>query len=248
MALDDRNATTDNPLANWLLARRDAAAERLGRARRFRSIQRWRVPVAVSAFQLGLPMIVVALASTIGWFLGSAMQWAVLTAMIISFLLLVLPYGVWHPRRCAFDLEQMRPVARNDYIRQIALALAWDVFEWTLVASLISAGVFLLVDDRELAGFSSISEVAGYLGVLWGMALFTYGVALATIRRRAWLLLVASAALLWLLGIPLLIVRVDFAMGSRDSMPFDTFAILSAIVGLSLAWSSYRRWLATDLA
>jgi hypothetical protein len=251
LALETPVPSESNPLAAWTLAGRDASALRLGHARLLRAVQRWRVPVAIAPFQFLLPALAVLVSAAIGWGFEALSAWAMVGTIISSAVLLVVPYGPWHLRRRAFGQEFMRPVTRATFFRQIALALAWDVVAWLAAASLTSLVVF-----AAFARFSGIDQsgvifVTGYYAVLWSMAAFLYGLALTTMRWRMWLLVIAVGGMGWFLGVSWLGVYGAFKFGWRPMhsvLHVWAFALLSAIVGLLLAWLTYRRWLRSDVA
>lgn len=237
------------PWSRWTLAMRDAAADRLSHACVFPSVARWRVPVAISRLQLAWPLALLLAMCAVGWFFGAVGEFAVTSTIVSSGLLLVVPYGPWHLRRRSFALELMRPVSRAAFFRQIALALAWDVCVWVAVASLLSVAVFLTL-ARFAPGDVRLHFFIAYYSVLWSMALFLYGLAVATMRLRLWLLVVAIGGMAWLIGVWLLVITIALEFRHQPSTPATVYAcsLVSAVTGLSLAWITFRRWHDLDVA
>jgi hypothetical protein len=192
----------------------------------------------------------VLVAAAIGWWFEAVSAWVMLATIISSSLLLVTPYGPWHLRRRALAVEFMRPVRRAMFFRQIALALAWDVLAWLVAASLTSLLVFGAFARFWGIDDSGVRFVIGYYAVLWSMACFLYGLALTTMRWRIWLLMIAVGGMVWIMGMWLLGVYGATKMGWKPPnslLPVLEFALLSAVVGLLLAWRTYRRWLHADV-
>jgi hypothetical protein len=244
---------TANPLGNWLLAARDRASDRLAETRFLRSIQRWRVPVAISWTQLAAPVLAVIAICAVGWLYDSLSGSAYAAILLVPSVLVIFPYGPWHVRRGALAVEAVRPVARHDFFRQIALAIALDVCVWMLLASIISVCVSPLARDLVAPEGRHWRFIAGQLAVLWSIALFVYGVALSTIRFRFWLPMIVVITFAWLIGIWWLFVWViehwrPVNMNRIDSLYVAlVFAMFSAYAGACLAFLAYRRWLRMDL-
>jgi hypothetical protein len=240
---------SDNRLGELVLRLRDRAAARLGDARLLRSVQRWRVPVAVSWFSLLVPVVVVVLLTLLGGLFDDLSDWATMTALITSSVLLISPLGPWHTRRAALGLEFMRPVTRQAFFRQVLLALAGDFCLWTLLSTTIGVVVFAIVPPfRNVEARGPF--VLGYVLVIWSMACLVYGVATVTIRWRFWIPVVAAAGVVWCFGLffALAIIGNEFRHGPvRANMP-AAFAVLSFAAGLLLARVGYRRLVAADVA
>jgi hypothetical protein len=254
LALDPAmGAQTANPVGNWLLATRDRAAQRLGELRLLRSIQRWRVPVAISWVQMLLPVLAALAICTVGWLYGEVAASAGAAILLVPAVLVIFPYGSWHVRRSALSVEFVRPVSRRNFFRQIALAMAFDVCVWMVLASLLSVCVFPLARNFFMPQGNYWRFMAGHLAMLWAMALFVYGIALTTMRMRFWLPMIAVTTFAWLIGTWGLFAWVIEHWRpiniNRDDPLYVilVFAMFSAYVGVVVAYLAYRRWLRTDV-
>jgi hypothetical protein len=246
------NLQANNPLVAWMLSARDRAAERLEQARVFRGVRRWRVPVAIPAFQFCVPVVAVLAMAAVGWAFGAVADWTVLATTISVALMVVLPYAPWHQRRRAFQQEFMRPVARGAFFRQMALALGWDVLAWlclaTLLMSVVIAMLTLFRNNDGRAWYEILTTIAVIYSIVWSISLFLYGLALATIRFRLWLLIIAIGGLVWSIGLLVLTVRTAIYFSIRhDLVPVVAFVVISTAVGLLLVVLTHRRWVAADL-
>jgi hypothetical protein len=115
------------------------------------------------------------------------------------------------------------------------------------LASLISVCVFPLARNFFTPQGEYWRFIAGHLAMLWAMALFVYGVALATMRMRFWLPMIAVIAIGWLIGTFWLFAQVverwrPFNIHRADPLyVILVFAMFSAYVGAVLAYLAYRR-------
>ncbi len=142
----------DRPLGRWesaMLASRDASVERRLSAAGGRcwTIARWRIPVAIS----WCPLALVTLCDTAMMALAEYVSRGsiVLAAMIVSAVMLVMPFGPWNARRHAIAMELMRPVTRIQLFRGLAGALLLDVCLWTAFASVVIAAGIIIGIRRE---------------------------------------------------------------------------------------------------
>ncbi|HEX3726331.1 MAG TPA: hypothetical protein VHV08_08810, partial [Pirellulales bacterium] len=132
---------------DWLLTFRDTAVRhRLADAGSgWWTVERWRIPTVGSWLQLGLAVSLAMLLLGIIWGASGERPMAGVVAVLIAApIMLVAPFGSWHQRRIALGLESMRPVTRTQFVREIFLALALDVFRWTCVASIFSTATLYL--------------------------------------------------------------------------------------------------------
>ena len=253
--LDVTTSSQDvNPLNRWFLAGRDAAAERLLEARVFRTIQRWRIPVATSFAQLSIPAICVLAAAGIGLATGEWQGWSAIATAITCAVLMFVPLGPWHVRRHSMSQEILLPVTRPRFFRQIILSLAFDMALWMTEASAIIAAValaFRLTDESEFVLLHDLAIVGFCLCLLWSMAFFVFGVGLATMRWPLWLPIVAGIALFWFFGAWTSLVSVRIRHPQLRYEPFAElaiFVVMNVLVGLFLAVTTYRRWVRSDVA
>ncbi len=253
--LDSKASAQDvNRLNRWFLSGRDAAAERLLEARLFASIQRWRVPVATSFAQLSIPAFTVLVAAGIGLAFGKWQGWSAAATAITCAVLLFVPLGPWHARRHAMSQEILLPVTRPRYFREIILSMALDMALWMTVASVLIAVVGIAIAFPRSWNLHLVQNflipAAIFMGLLWSMATFVFGVGLATMRWPLWLPIVAGIALVWFFGAWVSFGYLHQALARRgDPFPeFIAFVALNFLIGLLLAFSTYRRWVRNDIA
>jgi hypothetical protein len=97
-------------------------------------------------------------------------------------------------RRGAMPLEFTRPVTRERFFTEIALALAVDVAAWALLASGLGCLVLSLVFRNE----PGLMQMVGIqLFFLWITAAQVFSLGLATFRLRYWLPVMLFLALAW---------------------------------------------------
>lgn len=257
--LDSTASSQDlNPLSRWMLTARDAAAQRLMEARTFRSIQRWRVPVATSPLQYLSPFMVVLIACGIGWSLGNAGEWGVFAIAVTSVVLLLVPLSPWHFRRKTMSQELLLPVTREQYFHEMTIAMAFDVVRCTAVASALIAAPFvatLVIDPQAIGELRYWLQLLTFLSIAWSMAIFIFGVGLATFRLPFWLPIVATISMVWFFGGIFLVVYVgnQLRMATQwrnvvDASIFPVFFAVTVSCGLLLTRLAYRRWVRTDVA
>jgi hypothetical protein len=251
--LDSPSSNQDlNPLSRWMLTARDAAAQRLMEARTFRSIQRWRVPVATSPLQYLSPFMVVLIACGIGWSLGNTGEWGVFAIAVTSAVLLLAPLAPWHFRRRTMSQELLLPVSRERYFREMTIAMAFDVILWTAISSILIAAPFLIALAKEPQVYGDLRfwlPLLAFLSVAWSMAIFIFGVGLATIRWSLWIPIVAAISMVWFFGLWITLVVVLEKMEWRigESWGFAFFIALTFAQGLLLVCFTYRRWVRSDV-
>jgi hypothetical protein len=255
-SLDSKASVQDaHPLNRWFLAGRDAAAERLLEARLIRSIQQWRVPVATSFAQLSIPAVCVLAATGIGLANGNWQDWSAATTAITCAVLLFVPLAPWHARRHAMSQEILLPVTRPRYFRQIIISMALDMALWMTVASVLIAVVGIAIAFQR--SWVNVHSVRNYLipagislGLLWSMAIFVFGIGLATMRWPLWLPIVAGTALLWLfaVGLTIVILKNQSPPLRNESVELAVIIAGNVVIGLLLTLSTYRRWVRSDIA
>jgi hypothetical protein len=124
---------------------------------------------------------------------------AMFGVVMTVYAMLIAPFHSWHMRRGAIATETLLPATRKQYIRQVALAVGWDVFAWTALASVFSLAVMsMMVREKN---FSPLDAYGLYLLFLWSGAVFAYGLGLATMRSRYWLPLMVGLSLAWMVTI-----------------------------------------------
>ncbi|MEX2114993.1 MAG: hypothetical protein WD845_17500 [Pirellulales bacterium] len=212
------------------------------------SIQRWRVPGSTSWTQLGLAALAGGFLVGVGkW--GSGQTGGAVFGLVISIgAMLIAPFNSWHLRRGALGSELLRPVTRRQYVWQVALAVAWDAFIWTVLASAFSLAVLVSTFDRQP---DSLQSYAVFLLFVWSAAVFVYGVGLATFRSRYWLPLMVGLALLGTLFNAYAAARLTATMtspGQQPVMHVGLYFLFAWILGgvLLAGWTIWR-WLRADV-
>ncbi len=275
LRLSDQNASFSDDIAieapvsdgptSWLynlfLARRDAVVEEhLARqSRRGWTVERWRVPVALSRFQLITGAVMVFALMAVAWLASMRDLSAAWFAMALSCgLMLLAPFGAWHWRRNSLGCELLRPVTRPQYFRQLAAALAHDVFVWTALASTTTLVVncLLLVNfwrqpsPSDFHAFLLIAPVQ-FL-IIWGAGVLLFGVSLVTLRFRYWLPLMVgfgviwTVVMLWTVGLMMALAhRSGITESEWSVLPFALLVVFASAT--LLAWVAYRRSLESDL-
>jgi hypothetical protein len=200
-----------------------------------------------------VPVIIVAAFGLIGRFFGSTADWLTLAAVTTSAVLLLIPLGPWHFRRKTMNYELMRPITRQRYFGELMAAMAADVVVWTALSSCI----VLVVYWANMLSFQRPEEqsnfMLGFLISIWSIAVFVYGLGLATMRLPFWLPIVAGVTLLWSIG--LVFVCVEIAEGvwpgvqrhAHAMQPILWFGVVSVAAGMMLAKGTYRYWVSHDV-
>lgn len=235
----------------WLLDRRDAVVTRqlsqVGTG--LWAILRWRIPVALSWTQLALyPLTVAAillptLRSTSDP--GIVILVLVATNSVFAFA----PFANWRGRRHWMAAEVTRPVTRDQYFCETAVALAWDIVLWFSMMGIAAGFVvgFLSppVDDR------TVLAVGAYLAVLLGLAVFLFGLGLLTMRWSYWFAILVLSTIVWsfvsVWSLAVLLAAVKLLMPLPLLLPI-LWAVVSALVGLKLIQVARRKWSEADLA
>jgi hypothetical protein len=158
------------------------------------ALKRWRVPVAIAWAQMAVAVAVGAGLAGLTWFASGQPPGALIGAEIAVFGMLFVPLNAWHMRRGAMPLEFTRPVTRERFFTEIALALAVDVAAWALLASGLGCLVLSLVFRNE----PGLMQMVGIqLFFLWITAAQVFSLGLATFRLRYWLPVMLFLALAW---------------------------------------------------
>jgi hypothetical protein len=206
--------------------------------------------MAVSWAQLALPVVLVLAV------IGSAplltpntwAQLSVATMVVTTSVILIAPFGPWHPRRHWLARELMLPVTRGRFFRQLAWALALDVCLWTMLATALSMFVVYCISGPPTYVLGPYFFV-GHAAIMWGMAVLLYGLALLTFGVRYWIpvIVVLGGAWAWFAWSALLWHYHSSHIAPELAAAYQ-FSLASAAVGLLLAGIAYRRWLAADVA
>jgi hypothetical protein len=142
-----------------------------------------------------------------------------------------------HWRTRANDI--LKPIRREDYLREMGLSLAIDVARNVAVVLVVGLGMNLLVRPTDLQP----GTVLPVLLVTGLAAIFCVGALAWLLRYRS--ILVAVIPCFVIFGLYMLLVADwrDAAAQWRASCT----AVILALIGLWLARDAYRRWLLTDL-
>ncbi len=255
LSIDSAAAVQDlNLVSHWLLSLRDVASERLMDSKLSVSIQRWRVPMAVSPVHLALPAVAVLVAALVGALFGDWITWGSLAIMVTCAVLLLVPLSPWDTRRRAMGQELLRPVTRQRYYREVILSLAFDTTLWMAVASaiiVVSVAIDVLTTQESDFGLRTWIQLAILLSILWSLATFVFGAGLYTLRWPMRLPIVAGITMVWFFGgLAIYVLSADWYFGPNRT-DFHYFLLIfvpaTFATGLFLARSTYRRWLRSDV-
>jgi hypothetical protein len=246
-----RQETARGRLDEFMLRTRDGVVRRRLADAGFGwwSVQRWRVPSSASWMQMALAVIIGALfCAAIAW-LERHTHAAMLGVVVTSFVMLIAPFHSWHVRRRTIAAETLWPVTRQQYVRQIALAIARDVFAWTVLASFFSLAIMaLMVREKD---YSPLDDFGLYLLFLWSGAVFAYGLGLATMRSRYWLPLMIGLSLAWMALVVYIVgkltIHLSRVKGGEDVLVVGAFVAAWILGGLLLARFTLRRWRRADI-
>lgn len=235
----------------WLLDRRDAVVTRqlslVGTG--LWAIRRWRIPVALSWTQLALyPLTIAALLlPTVQSTSDPAI--AILVLVAANSVFAFAPFANWRGRRHWMATEVTRPVTRDQYFCEIAVALGWDIVLWFSMMALAAGFVVGVVsppaDDR------TVLAVGAYLAVLAGIAVFLFGLGLLTMRRAYWFAILVFGAIAWTVVsiwcLALLLSAAKLLIPLPLLLPI-LWAGASVLVGLKLTQIARRLWSEADIA
>jgi hypothetical protein len=211
------------------------------------SVQRWRVPSSTSWTQMALAFLLGAALCLISVWLGRDLEAALFGMIITVSVMIIVPFHSWHTRRGTIATEILRPVTRGQYVRQVALGIAWDVFAWTALASVFSLAVVLSIYQWVPTVFRSFGD---HLLFLWAVTAFAYGMGLATIRSRYWLPLMIFMMLAWTLvvayGVAMAQLHLSGQQVTRVHPPL-AFLLAWILASAVLTGLTLRRWRRADV-
>lgn len=165
-------------------------------------------------------------------------------------LLIVQTAAIWRSRRKTFAMESLRPVSRREFARQIAVAIAWDLFPLGIVYAVVLAWYVIHADAEK---WSPVWTGAMFL-VFLARWLLTVGMTLwAIVIRRDWVLLlvtITSGYLILFVNLAIIFLQGP-VLGIRDLPPDLPNISVTMLTGMALglglvAWgvtqTAYRRW------
>jgi hypothetical protein len=226
----------------WLLKARDTAIRRRLADAGFGwwSVQRWRVPGAISWVHLALAVLGGTLLVAFACWASDSRQAATAVAGLVTVALVFAPVHSWHQRRGVTPLEFMRPVTRRQYFGQSAAAFGLDMCVWTVVAAVFAVGSACAIhwQTHELLGI-----LLTLLVIVTHASLVFYAVGLATYRLRFWLPLMAGLCFAWLF------VMLLFAGLIVETKLYGRYLLLAAtpLAALALVLTMVRRWRTSDV-
>lgn len=228
----------------WLLRARDAAIRRRLADVGFGwwSVQRWRVPGAISWLHLTLAALGgVLLVAFSGW-AGDSRQAASGVAGLVSVAMVFAPVHSWHQRRGATQMEFMRPVTRRQYFRQAAVAFGLDMLVWSVLAMLFATACFGFINWPAFDYRAGVQELVSLIAIAHFSIVF-YSVGLATYRQRFWLPLMAGLCFGWLF---LMLPMVRFVAESTSPGSYLLF-LTTPLFAVALTVTMVRRWRTGDV-
>ena len=163
-------------------------------------------------------------------------------------LMLFAPFSSWRFRLNALAMEFVLPATRGCFLRETLIAMALDFCTWTATVTAVVLCGGLAVRGQD--GFDYPILLFAHVAGLWGLAVLLFGIGLATLRFRAWMPLFIAGLLGSVFSASLV---ATFAAGWYERYPSQpyvivgTFAAACAMIGLGLAWATYRHWLKMDL-
>jgi hypothetical protein len=215
------------------------------------SIERWRLPVAVSGAHFALAVLATMLLMTVAWYVSGQPEGIAIGSILAVPLMLMAPFSLWHQRRRALSVEFMRPVARAQFFQQLAVALAVDVVLWTALASVLNTVGYAMIDYRGTPHVQIYRFIACQFCIVWAIAVWLYGVGLATFRFRYWIPMMVGFALAWCFVIVPIVAAYEangkHHTGTVPILPVLVFCLLTAGFGVLMASIAYRWWVASDL-
>jgi len=228
----------------WLLRARDAAIRRRLADAGFGwwSVQRWRVPGAISWLHFALATSGGALLVAFVAWAADSRQAATAVAGLVSVAMVFAPVHCWHQRRGATQLEFMRPVTRGQYFGQAALAFGLDMLVWTVLAMLFAAASFSITHwgpfDLRFA-----VQLLVMLLVVVHCSLAFYSVGLATYRQRYWLSLMAGLCFGWLFAM----LTIFGVVAETEYRGRFLLLAVTPLAALALTLAMVRRWRTGDV-
>lgn len=161
----------------------------------------------------------------------------------------------WWIRRSLFGMELLRPNSRQEYIRQIMGAIAWDLVPQGCVYLSLFAMLAALADSTRM----SVGWVVAMLLVAVARWLLVYGLIVwLLVIRRDWLVFVTAVFAVY----AMLIVNVGMLMlqasilGVQDLPPdlpefgagfVAAIAVAIGLIGVTVAAAAYHRWQSVEL-
>lgn len=242
---------TAGRVENWLLDRRDAVVQRdLGSiGRGIWSIRRWRVPVAIAWPQLAVFPLAVLIVTLSVRSASSDVSLVIFSIGATAVVFLFAPLAPWRGRRHWIAMEVTRPVTRDQYFCELAIALAMDMALWFAVVAIVSGvAISCFANVRH---WSFAPEMAAFIGALAGISVFLFGLGLLTLRNRYWFAVLVLVSILYamvsMLFVTIVVRIVHPPVPMQDQVVFWSWAGLMALFGLAMASRARWRWSKVDL-
>jgi hypothetical protein len=168
------------------------------------------------------------------WFKGNGFTFCALFAAMSTSTLAI---GLLWPQRFAAlaDVELLRPSGREDFARELGLAMLSDAVEISLVTLfMMLAPIAIWIPGALASGSFWVAAGAAVLSQV-----LVFGAIVWTMRSR-WLVLPIGAMVVTLLAA---IALLGAALDGRQFFP----AAVAAAVGIGLTVHAYRRWRKVDV-
>jgi hypothetical protein len=245
----------------FLLNVRDKATrDRLADAGHFGwSVNRWRLPVALSRWHFLITVAAVGLVGGVLWYMTADRAGVSVAVLLAAPLIMMTPFSQWHQRRSTVETEFMRPVERRQFFRQMAMALAVDVGLWTALIVAIMTATFLVVAKGPFEGPAHRIELLIVQSmVIVSLAVWLYGVGILLFRVRYWIPIMIVLLFAWCFCIvPLSAALANpgpwAALQVGRSVPAGVvggvivFCLLTVGFGLLMVRIAYRTWTESDV-
>ncbi len=162
----------------------------------------------------------------------------------------------WWIRRSLFGMELLRPNSRQEYIRQMMGAIAWDLVPQGCVYLSLFAMLVSLADSTRM----SVGWVIAMLLVAVSRWVLVYGIILwLLLIRRDWMVfLTAILAVYAILFVNVGMLMLQASILGVQNLPSDlpefgaglvaVIAVAIGLIGATVAAAAYRRWQTVELA
>jgi hypothetical protein len=146
----------------------------------------------------------------------------------------------WFKRRHRLGYESLRPQTRQEFVRELGLALLWDIIQWWL-GGVLCMGIAAAIWAPELLQVKNIILFTSCTGVgqLCAYAMGIWSLKRGMIARVSCATCAFMATASWMLG------TMNGRIGVEVNMAIASILAAASVATIALA---YRRWCRADLA